>query len=549
MIDHRSPFEESSSRLSRLSRRSRLSRLSRPRGRASFGSFAALVFALLLVLSACGSGGGGTSGGSGPAKGGTLTVGLDSDVVTLDPLKSTALVDREVMLNLYDTIVHIGQDGSIQPDLATSWDTSNPKQIVFTLRSGVKFQDGTPVDANAVVTNMQRILNTTSSPRHSELSAVTSVQAVDATHVQFNLKQPFAPLLATLGDRAGMILSPAVIQSAGAGLGNDPANAGSGPFEFSSWVKGSQLVMKANPNYWQKDSAGTTLPYLSQVTYKPITNGSVMYTNIETSTINVAMDLDPTDVASAKSNSNITYNQAPGLSFYGFELNTQSAPFNNQAVRQAISYAVNRDEIVSSVLKNIGVAAQGPIPPSSWAHSNNNNPYSYDVNKAKSLLSQAGVSSVNFTMLIASGSPTTTQMAQFLASEMAPAGITMNIQSVPFATLLSDSTSHNFQAELLGWSGRVDPDGNMYVWFHTGGGENDMQYSNSQVDSLLDDARIQTSQSARANDYQQAEKIIQQDAPYVFLYHGVSQEIVTNNVHNFQLRPDGIMYFSQVYLS
>lgn len=507
-----------------------------------------LALLVVLVLAGCGNSAG-NNGQSGPKRGGTLQVGLTSDVVTLDPLKSTALVDREVMLNIYDTLVTVDNKNVIQPDLATSWTFPSPTQVLFTLRSGVQFQDGTPFNSDAVVTNINRILQTASSPRHSELAQVASVTATDPTHVQFNLTKPFSPLLATLTDRAGMILSPAVIQSAGDQLANAPTNAGTGPFEFSSWVKGDHLTIARNPHYWGKDASGQALPYLDKVNYKPITNESVMFTNLQTSTINVAMALAPTDVPSAKGNSNLIYSQISALSFFGFMLNTKQAPLDNVHVRRAIEWGVNRQEIVTSVLQNIGVVAQGPVSPSSWAYSSSIAPYSYNTGTAKSELQQAGVSSVTFTLLVASGSPLNTQEAQFIQQELQPAGITVNIKQETFAAILSDTAAHNFQAALIGWSGRPDPDGNMYSWFHTGGGLNDMQYSNPQVDSLLEDARASSDQAHRTTDYQQAEQMMLQDAPYVFINHGVSIQATTKNVHNYPLLPIGIMLFADTYLS
>ncbi len=501
---------------------------------------------LALTLAACGGTSTSTTGGA-VKTGGTLNVGLDSDVVKLDPVKSTALVDRQVMLNIYDTLVRVDAQNKIQPDLATSWSYTSPTQLVFTLRSDVKFQDGTPFNADAVVTNINRILNDHTSPRYSEISSVASVTAVDPTHVQFNLSKPFGPLLAALTDRAGMMLSPQAISS-GEDLVNAPKNAGSGPFEFVNWVKGDHLTLQRNPNYWAKSSTGASLPYLDKIVYHPITNESVMYTNLQTNTIQAADVIGPTDVAAAKSNPALIYKQIPALSFYGIELNTQAAPFNNVHARRAVSWGVNRQEIVSSVLHNVGVVAQGPISPSSWAYSSSIAPYSYNPANAKAELQQAGMSSLTFTLIIPSGSPATAQLAQFLQSELQGAGITMNIKQETFSSLLSDSAAHNYQAALLGWSGRPDPDGNFYPWFHTGGGFNDMQYSNPQVDSLLDAARSSNDQAQRATDYQQAEKLMLQDAPYVFLYHGVSIQATTKNVQGFTILPTGIMEFEQVSL-
>src|SRR5579875_3329760 len=374
---------------------------------------------LVLLLVACG-GGSSTNQTSSTTvkKGGNIVVGLDSDVVTLDPLNSSALVDREVMLNIYDTLVKVNAQNEIEPDLATSWQYKSPTQLVFTLRTDVKFQDGTPFNADAVVFNINRILTTPSSPRYSEISDVQSVTAIDSSHVQFNLKAPFSPLLAALTDRAGMMLSPTAVQKLGANLANAPTNAGSGPFEFVDWVKGDHLTSQRNQ-----------LPYLQSIRYRPITNGSVMFSNLETGNINVAEDIDPTDVAAAQSNPSLIYKQIPGLSFYGFMLNVKAAPLNNVHVRRAIEWAVNRQEIVTSVLKNVGTVAQGPIPPSSWAYDSSFAPYSYNINQAKAELAQAGdTKGVTFTMLIASGSPLNTQEAQFIQAELQPAGITMNIK-------------------------------------------------------------------------------------------------------------------------
>jgi peptide/nickel transport system substrate-binding protein len=509
-------------------------------------TLAIIFFILTLILTACG---GGTTQQPQSKSGGNISVGLNSDVVTLDPLKSSALVDRQVMLNIYDTLVSVDAQNTIVPDLATSWSYPTALQVLLTLRTDVKFQDGTPFNADAVVFNINRILSTPSSPRYSELASVKSVTAIDASHVRFDLKKPFSPLLATLSDRSGMILSPTAVQKLGTGLSNGPINAGSGPFAFSEWVKGDHLTIKKNPHYWQKDAQGIVLPYLASIRYRPITEGHVEFSNLQTGTIDVADTINPPDVSTAKSASNLVYKQIPGLSFFGIMLNTKVAPFTNVAVRQAVAWGVNRQEILTGVLKGIGVIAQGPLPPGSWAYNSNFAPYTYDVNKVRAALTQAGkAGGIAFSLIIPSGSALNTQEAQFIQSELQPTGITVNIKQETFAALLSDTQTHNFQAALLGWSGRADPDGNMYSWFHTGGGNNSMQYSNSNVDALLESARATSDQHTRATDYQQAEQLIVRDASYVFINHGVSVQATTTKVKNFTLSPTGIMNFTSVYL-
>ncbi len=516
--------------------------------RTSRGTLPVLCILVILLLAAC--------GGSPPATthakvGGKISVGLGADIITLDPVKSSSFYDRQVMLNIYDTLVRIDAQNNIQPDLATSWKYTSPTELVFTLRTDVKFADGTSLDANAVVTNINRILNSNpASPRLSEISTVKSVDPIDSSHVRFNLTKPFAPLLSSLTDRAGMILSPAVLQSKGAAaVANTPTNAGSGPFIVSNWQKGDHLTVTRNPHYWQKDAQGTALPYLQSITYRPFTDGTVEFTNLETGNINVADGIDPNDVKQAQSNPDLIYKQIPSLSFGGIMLNVTKPPLNNMHVRRAIAWGVNRDEILKIVNKGVGVVAQGPIPPASWAFSSKFAPFSYDVNQAKAELQMAGMSSATITLETVSGSTLATQQAQFLQSELQPAGIKVNIQQVTFSTLLDDTQTHNFQAAVLGWSGRPDPDGNMYSWFHTGGGNNDMLYSNPQVDKLLEQARVDTDQPTRIKDYQQAEMLIVNDASYVFLGHGISIQASTNKVQNFLLLPTGIMEFNSVYLN
>lgn len=509
-----------------------------------------LAILFVLLLAACGGPSQNSTNTTQSKFGGKLNVGLGADVITLDPLQSSSFYDRQVMLNIYDTLVKGDAQNNIQPDLATSWQYTTPTELVFTLRTDVKFADGTSFDASVVKANIDRILTTPASPRFSEISTVKSVDVIDSSHVRFNLSKAFSPLLSQLTDRSGMMLSPAVLQAKGeSAVANTPTNAGSGPFIVSQWIKGDHLTITRNPHYWQKDAQGNALPYLQSITYRTFTDGTVEFTNLETGNIDVADGFNPNDLPQIKSNPDLVYKQIPSLSFGGIELNVTVAPLNNVHVRRAIAWGVNREEQLQVISKNIGVVAQGPIPPTSWAFDSSFAPYHYDIAQAKAELQQAGVTSVTFTLKTVSGSPTATQQAQLLQSELQPAGINVQIQEETFATLLSDTQSHNFQAAVLGWSGRIDPDGNMYSWFHTGGGNNNMLYSNPQVDALLEQARVSSDQATRTQDYRQAEQLIVSDASYVFLGHGVSIQATSKKVQNFLLLPTGIMEFAGVYMN
>jgi peptide/nickel transport system substrate-binding protein len=245
-----------------------------------------------------------------------------------------------------------------------------------------------------------------------------------------------------------------------------------------------------------------------------------------------------------KSDSSFIYKDVPAIGFNGFELNAGAAPFNDPAKRQAVAIAIDRYSILKNIQFNIGVVGYGPIPPSSWAFDSGEKIYDHaDANKAKS-------TATGFTFTYKTTSdPVNQQLAQLMQSELSAAGITMQIQTEEFATYQQECANHKFQACGVSWSGRIDPDGNMYAWWHTGGSFNDSLYSNSQVDQWLDDARTTADQSKRKQDYDKAQKQIVQDAPYVFTTFGVSAQISDTKIHAFTLYPDLMIRMAEVWKS
>jgi peptide/nickel transport system substrate-binding protein len=497
---------------------------------------AAVVVGLFLVAS-CGGGGGSSQSGGTPKSGGTATIALESELRTLDPLDSSLLVEREVFYNLYDSLFTIDPSLKIMPGLVKSWDTTDPMNYKFTLQSGVKYQDGTAFNAQSVKDNIQRYQTTSASRRKSDLASVGSVEVVDDTHVVFHLKQPDATLLATLVDRAGMMLSMAAVKAGGQNFSLAPTGAGSGPFAFVEWKRNDHLTLKKNPSYWKSG-----LPYLDGVTYRAIPDVNAILAALRTGDIDIARIIAPKDVASVKSDSSFIYRDTPAIGFNGFELNTGAPPFNDPAKRQAVALAIDRYEVLKNINFNIGVVGYGPIPPSSWAFDSTEKIYDHaDAAKAK-----AAATGFSFTFKTTSD-PINQQQAALLQSELAAAGITMNIQTEEFATYVQECVNHKFEACNVNWSGRIDPDGNTYAWWHTKGDFNDSLYSNAQVDAWLEDARVNTDQSKRKQDYVNAQKQIVADAPYVFTGFGVSAQISDIKIHGFTLYPDLMIRMAEVW--
>ena len=498
----------------------------------------AMAVACALMVSACGNGtSGGVTQSQTPKNGGTATLALESELRTLDPMDSSLLVEREVFYNMYDSLFTIDPKLTIKPGLVKTWDVSDPVNYKFTLQSGVKFHDGTPFNGQSVQDNIARYKNAATSRRKSDLRSVASVEVVDDTHVTFHLTKPDATLLATLVDRAGVMVSMGAVAKGGANFSLAPLGAGTGPFEFVEWKRNDHLTLKKNPSYWK---AG--LPYLDGLTYRAIPDVNAILSALQTGDIDIARVIAAKDVATVKKDSKFIYKDTPAIGFYGMELNTGAPPFDDPAKRKAVALAVDKYEILKNVEFNIGVPEQGPIPPSSWAFDPSEKIYDHaDAAKAKAI-----ATGFSFTYKTSSD-PVNQQLAALMQSELAKAGITMTVQTEEFATYQQECQTHKFQACNVNWSGRIDPDGNTYAWWHTGGDFNDSLYSNSQVDGWLDDARATTDVAKRKLDYQNAQKQIVVDAPYVFSFFGVSPQISDSKIHNFTLYPDLMIRMAEVW--
>jgi peptide/nickel transport system substrate-binding protein len=511
----------------------------------------AVFLSCIFLLSACGGGNAAPNTGNTPTKkGGNINVGLIAEPTTLDPLTSVSLYDIDIMENMYDTLFKYDDKNVIHPLLVSSYAYPSPTVLNLTLRTGIKFHDGTPFNADAVLFNLNRFISDKASPRYTDVKDITSVTKVSDSQVQIKLKLPFAPLLNVLTGDVGMMLSPTAVQKLGSKLGNAPTSVGSGPFTFGEWIKGDHLLLKANPSYWRKDTDGSQLPYLQSIRYHTITNATVMYANLETNQIQVASSIDPNNVAQIKANSSLTYRQIPSPGFQSLQMNISRAPLNNVHVRRAIALAVNRQEILDHVLKGVGFVAQGPLSPASWAYDKNYAGLSYDPTKAKAELAQSGLTgNISFTLTFTSGNPTTTQEVQFLQAQLQAIGITMNLKQETFTTVVADFQTYHYQALFIGWTGAIDPDGTMYSMFTSKGGFNYTNYKNPQVDALLDSGRTTIDQAQRIPDYRKAQQLIVEDASRVFLTYAVVYQASSSSVKNYFLSPGGSIDLSSVYLA
>ncbi|MBI1170015.1 ABC transporter substrate-binding protein [bacterium] len=474
-----------------------------------------------------------------------LKIGLAEDPDVLDPDQSRTFVGRIVYASLCDKLVDISPDLKIVPMLATSWDWSaDGMTLTMKLRPGVTFHDGTPFDAEAVKYNIERSATLQESLRKAEVKSIASTEVVDPLTVKFTLKAPDATLLAQLADRAGMMISPTAAKAEGVDFGLNPVC--SGPFKFVKRIQQDRIELEKYAGYY--DAARIHFDHL---TFLPIPDGTVRLANLRAGDLDMIERLAATDLASAKADANLTVASATSLGYQGITVNianTDAAknPLGQDArVRQALSLAIDRDAINQVVFNGAFAPGNQPFPPTSPWYDKDFPIEKRDVAKAKALLKEAGLDKVDVKLQVPN-SPEQAQLAQVIQSMAAEAGINIQIVAKEFATMLKDQTAGDYQATQVGWSGRVDPDGNIYGFVVTGAGLNDGHYSNPDVDKALNEARTSTDVAKRKVSYDAAQKILLTDLPIIYLYHQVWIWAANKKVEGFVPYPDGMIRLQDV---
>ncbi|MBA2450258.1 MAG: twin-arginine translocation signal domain-containing protein [Chloroflexi bacterium] len=481
-----------------------------------------------------------------PKQGGALRVGFYIEAATMDPHLSGSKIDRQVYHNVFDPLVVIDTKLQVKPNLAESWQTPDPKTIVFKLRQGVKFHDGTDFNAEAARFNFERMATEPKSVRKGEIANIESAEVVDPYTLKLNLKKPDASLLATLTDRAGMMISPEAIKKLGPDLERNSAGAGTGPFQFVEWVKDDHILLKRNDSYWNKGGG----PYLEQIRYRPIPDDTVKLQSLQAGEIDVMDYVAPRDVAAVKADRNLVELDVPSLACFWYQLNTTKPPFDNKALRQATMYGLDTEAIVKGVWLGVGVAANGPISPSSWAYDDAIKPIKRDVARAKEKLAEGGMPNGFSFTVNTNNIPINVQEAEVMKAQLAEVGITMNVNLTDSARLLAEGNSKTAQMSSYQWSGRPDPDGNVYQFFRTTPGTslNWSGLSNPRVDELLDRTREVADQAERKKLYSEIIKILHEEVPGIFVVHPIEPKAFSPKVQAYEPVPDGMMRFKDVWL-
>jgi peptide/nickel transport system substrate-binding protein len=522
----------------------------------------AILTTLALVLGACGSTpttpttGGAASGSPAAAKatyGGTVTFGLENDVSNLDPMLSGLFVDRNIHYAMYDSLVRVTPKGEIIPWLAASWKyADDQKSVTFTLRTDVKFHDGSVFDAEAVKWNIDRYIQTKGSSRTADLGSVESVTVVDPSNVRFNLKAAFSPLLGALVDRAGMMVSRKVVDAMGADFTLKPFKAGTGPFILTEAVKNDHYTLERNPDWWGKDKDGNKLPYLDKVIVKPILDADVRLTNLRTGNVQLINGINGKDVPAVQADSTLTYLQVGSFSWNSLVPNeAASFIFNEKRYVKAVSMALDRDEILAKgPAQGIGIAGWGPISPAHFAFDPSFKPWPKgDPEGAKKLIAEVG-KPLKFELLVSSGDAGILQLAQLIQAQLLKADIIADIKLQLFNDIVTLQQQHKHPGmTLVGWSGRLDPDGNTYDFVVTNSPNNDSSYSNVQVDTLMKQQRAESDPAKRKDALLKAQQIYVVDDPSRVWYgFGVSPIVSIKKLVGMESYPDRIPRFQTAQL-
>ncbi len=478
-----------------------------------------------------------------------LRIALQSDADILDPDQSRTFVGRIIYTALCDKLVEITPDLEIIPQLATAWTVAEDgMSIDMTVREDVVFHDGTAFNAQAVADNITRSQTMDGSMRKSELASIASVDVTGDYTLTLNLTGPDATVIAQLADRAGMMVSPTAASAMGDDFGLAPVC--SGPFAFEERVAQDKIVLKKFADYWNADEI-----HFDSVTYLPIPDTTVRLANLQSGDIHILERLAPTDLAQVNADDSINVLSAVSMGYQGITFNVGNGeqadnPFGTDPrLRQAFSYAIDRDAINQVVFEGAFAAGNQPFPPTSPWYDADYPVEGRDVEKAKALLAEAGYpDGIDLVVQV----PNTTiplQLMQVIQSMTAEAGINIEIVSKEFATLLSDQTAGDYQASQIGWSGRVDPDGNIHQFVTTDGGINDAGYSNAAVDDALNAARTQADVASRKTQYDAARDVLINDAPLVYLYHESWITALDANIEGYTAYPDGMIRLEGVTLS
>jgi peptide/nickel transport system substrate-binding protein len=486
--------------------------------------------------------------GAGVASGQTvLRIGLNDDPDALDPTISRAYTGRLVFAAFCDKLFDVTPELKIVPQLATGYEwAAGGRAVLIKLRPGVKFHDGEPFNAEAVRFNIERHLSTPGSFRKSEIGEIKSVDVVNDLTVRFNLAEPLVPLIAALTDRAGMMVSPKAARELGDKFGTRPVCAG--PFKFVERVAQGKIVGEKFADYWDRANV-----HIDRVEFVPIIDSTARLANLRSGDVQMIERVSPTDLAQVRSDPKLKVVSVAELGYQMLPLNLNNGPRGrvlgaDPRLRQAIDLAIDRETIIKTVFNNEYIPGNQFVSPVSPYYNAKFPVKKRDVARARQLLREAGQPNLAFTLIVPPERDRQ-EAALVIQAMLAEAGITMTIQTQENVTMLTAGRKGDFEAYFTFWSGRPDPDGNIFTFTTCNGGQNDSKYCNHDIDGLLTRARHEADPAERKKLYDQTTEIMLRDLPRLILWHRRVFTGHTIRLQGFTPHPDGIIRLKGLTLS
>lgn len=483
--------------------------------------------------------------------GGTLTVALNADPDKLDPTLAQTLVGRTVFAGMCEKLYDVDASGKIVPQLATALPkiSADGRTVTFDVRKDARFSDGTRLDAAAVVTSLLRHRDLPGSARGTELRPVKGVEATGPYSVKVTLKQPYVPLTAVLADRSGMVMSPAALKKYGKDFTNHPSCVG--PFKFVERVGGDRIVLAKDPGYYDADSV-----HLDKVVYKPIPDGSVRLANLRSGDIQVGDQMAPVDVKSALTDNKLQLFNSPSLGYQGIGINVGNVkglgakpgridtPLGRDVrVREAFELSIDRDLINKVVFQGMYEPACGPISPEA-AIAPGVKPSACpkrDVAEARRLLKEAGVKTPLRMELKIPTTPEQSRIGQVVQAMAKEAGFEISLRPTEYATLLEETDDGHYDAFTSGWSGRLDPDGNIASFLQTQGAMNAYGLSDPDVDALIERGRAEADPAERGKIYDELTRRATATHALIYLYRQKNYVVAGKDVAGVHVYGDGLV--------
>lgn len=478
----------------------------------------------------------------------TLNVMQNEPPRSMDPGDQTATFTSTVLRPMYEGLVDLSADNQIVPLLATEWQTSKDGKVwTFTLRKNVKFHDGTPFNADAVVSNFQRHLDTQRGLAASSRirNVVKSVKKIDDDTVEITLKNVYPSFLNLLTGGSAKMVSPTADKSGTLGR----IAQGTGPYALAEYKTGEYVLEKKNPHYWGKVQGPDEIKWTWSA------EPSVMNMALLSGQVDVITPVPPQFGLGLKNNPQVALNQSPGSAVFWVALNTEQKPLNDVRVRQALSFATDQQALLKAVMFGFGSPANSPLAPVNEGYDKSLNDYPYDVEKAKALLKQAGYPD-GFDMNIAVQGPDA-RTAQILQAMWKKIGVNLTVQQMESGVWSKaafapegEKLANRTDAVLASWSSGLNGSDLQlrplyYSQSAAPAGANLGFYSNPEVDKLIDNAATTMDQKTRVADYVQAQKDIMHDAPHVLLYVQDDLYASRKGIDGVRMEPGGELIVTQ----